>query len=108
MVNNPLVITEKLAQVELLGHDADIIAQSIHNVIEIVGEEWGKIDALPGALVPVILDAADRAVLKKLVHLQSLAVSGTIISPAYLHEQIEKITNRIAEREEKKSMEEAA
>ena len=109
MINHPIVITdvkEQLAEVELLGHDADVIAKDIYDILDIVLGEWQSPKLLPGALVPVVLDAVDRALLQQLEYLRSHVSDEEVL--VWVEAQTKKLSNRISLRESKKPQEEAA
>ena len=113
MINHPIVITdvkEKLAEVELLGHDAEVIAKDIYDILDIVLGEWQCPKFLPGALVPVVLGAVNRAVLVKLREVQESLKHEEGADALYgsVALQIADIEKRIKEREDKKPLEEAA
>lgn len=107
MADQPILITERLKEVELLGHDAEIIARDIHDVIQIVISDWHDERYLPGAMVPVVLDAVDRALLQQLGYFRA-QVHDNIELLAYIEAHEKKITARVLTRESKKSLEAAA
>jgi len=63
---------------DVLGDEADSIIRDIKNIAEIVGE-WGPDSAaqfFPGCMLPVVLDAANRAAVKELEALAEQAKKG--------------------------------
>lgn len=107
MADQLIKINEALVEVELLGRDADVIAQDIHDIIEIV-VSWGNLKLLPGALVPVVLDAVDRALLQQLGYIRTQCNDDNSELFRYIEAQELKINNRIVAREAKKPMEAVA
>lgn len=101
----PIPTDTRLEDVGLLGKDVDIIAHDIYDVIDALANDWKEPKYIPGALVPVILDAIDRAMIQKLLFLKEEISNHPDEYDQYIDDHINKINNRVAMRASKQSEE---
>ena len=101
---------EQKQELEILGPECDEIARDIFDIVSIL-HSWGAsyFRMLPGAMVPVVLDAIDRAFLRELERLCEFSRDHSNLEILEeMNGMIVKARARIAERKRMKYVEEAA